>query len=295
MAANQAITDQISKVSLERELAFKIRGFNSRIIRAFTSLYGISQTVLQANTFEAELTSILLRHYELTGKVFDDQISIVLPDDIRVTEEEKEVIAVALLSFYSTRAPEQSAIMTTTTQGDIDSSLGLAIEAESAVAVTEQRPIESITIATTAGILLSRKLGGRVTGISTLETQAIAEAAKGTEAQVLTGLPPSIIGGSARPANITKEWVTVGDERVREAHMTADSQEQDLNTPFTVGGQVLRWPGDTSLGATVNNVINCRCSSVINTEEIFAVRRKRGENPIPDPVVSEQLLTSLGA
>ena len=209
---------------------------------------------------------------------------------------EREAIEKALAIFYTGRAPEQARIITATNQRDIVASIDQAIEIGQQEAA-EGRPHTRRDTAVLTGVSLSRKLRGRVTGIASLETQAIAEAAKATESQILTFQPPSVTGGTLREVPVIKEWVTMGDEVVRRgafSHVGADSQEKPLNQPFEVGGQLLRWPGDTSLGASAGNVIHCRCSSVINAQSVFAVRRKRGEAPSVDVTASEQLLTSLG-
>ncbi len=59
-------------------------------------------------------------------------------------------------------------------------------------------------------------------------------------------------------ADMTKEWITAMDGRERDWHSAANGQKVDFNKTFTVMGEQLRWPGDTS--GTAANVINCRCS-----------------------------------
>ncbi len=60
-----------------------------------------------------------------------------------------------------------------------------------------------------------------------------------------------------------KRWSTMRDIRVRDWHVAAEGQEQTLTRPYEVGGERLWFPGDTSLGASLRNIINCRCSSQI--------------------------------
>lgn len=291
--ATDARRDLTEKLRLERILADELRAFNKRMTVGMVKEYGQTGRAFDASTMQPELTEMLLDHYERVSPAFDNQITEVLPADIEATPAETSIIAAALAIFFNGRAPEQSEIITGTNQSNIDGSIDQAImisQEEAAVG----RPQTRIDIALIAGATLSRKLAGRVTGISSLETQASAETAKITEAQVLTGQPPSVTGGSLRESGVEKEWVTTGDERVRPAHVAADSQDRDLNAPFRVGGQLLRFPGDTSLGATAGNVINCRCASVTNKRDVFAVRRKRGEDPFVERTATEQLLTSLG-
>jgi len=61
---------------------------------------------------------------------------------------------------------------------------------------------------------------------------------------------------------IWKIWVTMGDKRVRPWHQKANYQTVPESEPFEVKGELLMYPGDTSLGASMENVSSCRCSSV---------------------------------
>lgn len=58
-----------------------------------------------------------------------------------------------------------------------------------------------------------------------------------------------------------KSWDAVRDERTRDAHFAMEpTQWIDLEQAFNVGGELLGYPGDITLGATAGNVIQCRCS-----------------------------------
>lgn len=62
--------------------------------------------------------------------------------------------------------------------------------------------------------------------------------------------------------NATKKiWVTVGDSKVRPSHADASGQEQGPGSPFVLEGGRLQYPGDGSLGASLTEIINCRCST----------------------------------
>jgi hypothetical protein len=59
---------------------------------------------------------------------------------------------------------------------------------------------------------------------------------------------------------IGKEWFAAHQpDRTREWHLEADGQIRSLDEPFEVNGEQLLFPGDTSLGASADNIINCRC------------------------------------
>lgn len=56
-----------------------------------------------------------------------------------------------------------------------------------------------------------------------------------------------------------KSWVTMGDSKVRPWHQKANWQTVPVNEPFTVNGEFLMYPGDSSLGASLDNISGCRC------------------------------------
>lgn len=57
-----------------------------------------------------------------------------------------------------------------------------------------------------------------------------------------------------------KQWVTMGDNKVRETHRAAAGQIRLLEEPFVVGDSLLMFPQDSSLGASAAEIVNCRCS-----------------------------------
>lgn len=56
-----------------------------------------------------------------------------------------------------------------------------------------------------------------------------------------------------------KRWYAIIDDVTRETHIEADGQTVDIDKPFHVGGSLLLYPTDTSLGADIEEVANCRC------------------------------------
>ena len=57
-----------------------------------------------------------------------------------------------------------------------------------------------------------------------------------------------------------KKWISFGDERVRMDHADVDGEIVDINKPFHVGGYLMMFPKDDSLGAGLEEIVNCRCS-----------------------------------
>ena len=65
---------------------------------------------------------------------------------------------------------------------------------------------------------------------------------------------------STSPFPWEKKWVANRDERTREAHRIAgEGKFISVSDFFLVGGETLLFPADDQNGATLGNVINCRC------------------------------------
>lgn len=63
------------------------------------------------------------------------------------------------------------------------------------------------------------------------------------------------------PANAVRRiWRSARDRRVRDTHAALDNDAVGLDEPFrSPSGALLRFPGDTSLGAPAREIIACRC------------------------------------
>ena len=57
-----------------------------------------------------------------------------------------------------------------------------------------------------------------------------------------------------------KKWIDVGDKRERKTHLEVGGTILPINEPFSVGDSLLQFPKDTSLGASSDEIVNCRCS-----------------------------------
>lgn len=57
-----------------------------------------------------------------------------------------------------------------------------------------------------------------------------------------------------------KVWRTMKDFKVRHTHMIADGQTVGIFEPFQVGNSQLNFPTDLSLGASMEETANCRCT-----------------------------------
>lgn len=71
--------------------------------------------------------------------------------------------------------------------------------------------------------------------------------------------PRATIVPEDQAETVYHRWITMQDEKVRHAHAAAHGQTVPVDQPFTVGGEQLRHPGDTGLGASHWNTSECRC------------------------------------
>lgn len=65
------------------------------------------------------------------------------------------------------------------------------------------------------------------------------------------------------PDQLSKEWVTVGDTKVRNWHKAVNGQRVRFDEPFNVMGESIMRPGE----GTAKNTINCRCRMITIPDE----------------------------
>lgn len=77
----------------------------------------------------------------------------------------------------------------------------------------------------------------------------------------------AVDNGAARPNMVQREWVSTRDGRERSSHHEMYGQKVGIDEPFTTpDGEKLMFPGDTSLGASGAETINCRCRVRFKTD-----------------------------
>lgn len=57
-----------------------------------------------------------------------------------------------------------------------------------------------------------------------------------------------------------KKWIDIGDKKERKTHLEVGGTTLPIDEPFSVGDSLLQFPKDVSLGASADEVVNCRCS-----------------------------------
>ena len=212
--------------------------------------YVATNNIMQVIAYTTAFAETLENHYQRVAKIFAKRINTA---DIKLTTDELIDLENKIARDAKLNADQSTAQILTTIQKDINESF----EKARVDALQKQEVLTNRQLAANATAKFRRKAMSRAKRtIPITETQ---EAAEKTKLTVFNAHHHS----RNKPAdkNAIKTWHTVGDERVRHAHRAANLQTQQLSNPYIVMGERLMQPGDSSLGASPENTINCRCSS----------------------------------
>jgi len=269
--AEQVAKDLRAKMRLEAELRPKVNALFKRMVNAHTRSVATTGMPLNAKAFQSAWADMLFEHYQLTqaafkGSVATFQKKALTPWYIKqVVEGEaptsEELLAGALLGWATQQAPRQAEFITVTSNNNVADAMRQARES----LLEDGESLDDRSMAATSKAILARSMSGRVGSIVMTETQSAAENAKNMEAYSLSDIDPILaLGGAIVVSTTTKIWQDVGDKKVRATHGLGGARGQIrlLHEPFDVGGEKLRYPGDSGLGATPQNTANCRCSSI---------------------------------
>lgn len=251
------------KRALEAKLAPGVRRLLSQIYRDVLVLYSAGAFIPDMTLYRSDWESLLANHYRRVGNEFlgiEQRSKFLIAKQIENEQTASAVVAAFILASKN-RAIDQTTFILETTKKQIDAAIETGkMEAPKDLAPGSER---NVLVATLAVRALRLGLKQRTAVIASVETQGPAENAKLITARAIAGFPvlpfQEIV---SQPQRLDKTWGTFGDEDVRLAHFRADGQVRDQSEPFNVGGELLMVPGDTSLGATLGNIIECRCSAL---------------------------------
>lgn len=261
MNSLSARSEQRQKIKLENQFIPTVRRLLSRMNADFRNVYTATGAVIGTDAYVSDWEAALSLHYRRVGRLFHVKCLVFKQEDTRVDDA---AVAAAFLLWLQDRAAQQTRVILDTSRRD----MGVAV----ATAQSELRnadPTAQVTnadIADEAAAKIAKDNRSRESTIANMETQPVAEQVKRLAAMSAAGIP-LLVGQqpAAEPLapteRLIKDWDTVGDEKVRQAHVFADGQRREIKQAFNVGGELLLFPGDTSLGATIGNVANCRCSA----------------------------------
>lgn len=273
--SQRAETELRRKLNFERQLKPELSAFFGKQMRTFVRTYGLTRQIPFMEDDVAELAGILFEHYTIVANLFAFRMRKEMPANLAMTEAEGIEVNGILLERFDKQSTDQARTIVRTSAKEMQISIAKAIQIE-ADALSSGKSISRFNTATTAGQILIMRAPARVARIACYETQWSAELSKQVEVMVLTGDTFELKARDSRgkfKKKAIKQWDTVGDSRVRDHHLVVDGQQVDANKPFTVNRESLMYPGDTSLGASANNVINCRCSSVADVKSVIGARQ----------------------
>ena len=124
---------------------------------------------------------------------------------------------------------------------------------------------KQITNAVTSGILMGRSIREIAADlrrrITDMEIESAIRAARTAVTAAENGGRQATYEKAAEMGiDMEREWIATKDHRTRKWHGKADGQRVGMEEAFTIGGEKLMFPGDTSHGASGWNIYNCRCS-----------------------------------
>ena len=109
------------------------------------------------------------------------------------------------------------------------------------------------------------------------EAIARTEAISALNAGRYEALGQLIDSGTTTRDLIKLTWSDSRDLRVRDSHTAMNGQERRFGEPFqTPRGSFLRFPGDISLGAPADEIINCRCMMISEVDWLETYARGIG-------------------
>lgn len=121
-------------------------------------------------------------------------------------------------------------------------------------AIAEGKPLTNAQITKLTDSYSSRLLKLRGETIARTELLGSMHAAQDE------GLDQLIDSGQVESSeSVTGTWKSSSDKDTREDHRKANGQERKHGDPFDIGGWPMLRPGDSSLGAPVEQIANCRC------------------------------------
>jgi len=261
----QANEDFAVKMKLERTFRPEVKNIFGRMVRSYAATVARTGRAPLASVFRAEWEGAIRKQFDRSQRKFTGTVlsmNVKSLDNLAIKQEEEgdeSVFPFALLAWADLNAPKDADQISGTNQRNYDDSLAQA----RTILQEDGEAFGNRDLSLTASAILKRKMNGRVGAITSFETQSSAESTKLIEAEIASGFEPSVLAPTGFLfVTAVKVWVTIGDKLVRDIHQAVNGQIRKITEAFVVNGQQLMNPGDTSRGASADNVVNCRCSAI---------------------------------
>jgi hypothetical protein len=256
-----AAKDYRAKLILELALFREMQDLFRQYSKEFEKTYASTSSLPHPEILKEDTQNLLLNHYNRVS----DKFTTRLVDEIGIPANHEFVLKSMrnkIEIHNQLRSVDSASIISDTTHKDSMQAITDTIN-EFRIKEGFDKTIEPKRIARDAKLKLDRRLRSRTNTISITETQNPAEHTKQEEINSLHNNESEVDGEKIHEQIKQKQWNAVLDNVTREAHAESDGQIVNFDEPYLVGGQNLMYPGDMSLGATIDNTINCRCTSIV--------------------------------
>ena len=258
------------KLALEKTFSRELVSYFNEIRKDVVSFYTATGLLINADIYQSKTETLLERHYKRVIRNFINEGKYSYRKSLEAKgieykqeqeEEDEKIKATSVLialAFVESIVQRRASQLIETTNANIK---------DTAAKATKRAKEAGTKVYDEMKKGLDSAFKARYAMIALTETQFMAERSKNIEAAVIArngeGDPSSINDGvvTGNP-DVKKEWAAILDDRTRGGHAMADGQTQNMNDPYTVNGEYLMYPSDTSMGASLGNIINCRCSSL---------------------------------
>lgn len=270
-----------AKLALEDELigplSYVLSGYMEGWVKADGQMHLFDQVA-----YRGRIESVLIRHYARVISV----LSGIKPTS--ETTIDQVALGPAHAERMTNRAHNQARHMVRGMERDLVTILAMmpAVPHEKRIGEIETKK-DKLTVSIAGRFKETakqawNKLKARLRAIANVETQGVAE-----EYQI------EWVKQQHANSRVYKQWHNSQDERVRGNpegryansnfdHWVAEGIEVPVNEPFIVSGEELMFPGDGGRGASLGNIINCRCSAHYL---IIGPNGERIDIPLKTPVI----------
>lgn len=254
------------KLKLEEQVKPDLRRLFKKIAKDINVIWVATNNIPSLESFKPELITLLRDHYRRVEKKFSKTLrmdgkgyELLLEKKQDNQEETDNSISHAIMAYILTHSVLQSQYILDTTQKELQS----IVAHQAMQSAMAEIPQSSIEMGNAIKSEFEAASTNRIDTIALTETQMAAETMKHIEAGILA------LALLTQSEQLISTWHATLDSRTRPAHAYAHGQEVPQGIPFHVGGEQLLYPGDSSLGASLGNIINCRCSSITTVKSLL--------------------------
>lgn len=284
--ADETAEEQIEKKKeLENDFILDLIVFFNQLAEDYAVIYSTQGKIMTlTESYEDELKALLKKNYRNVSGEFIDKIRKALEDNIDMDKYEpipekhdalKNKIGMAMGAYLLTRSNFIAPRITNTIQNEMIKQTNEYIVNQASRGIA----VKNAEIANAVSDKIKEWGENHAKVVSTTEVQTVAEESKFIENSEINDICQSV----DMQVGARKVWITAGDEKVRTSHIVLDGKSIDADEMFVTGlGSIMRYAGDMENGASLSDVINCRCTTVYkyNTEIIKVYRntmfRKKG-------------------